>query len=88
MTIRNYRAWVVARLDENGLNVELRGSAAYTDDGRAVTVSVPPASDAELKPVAEALLALLEANQAALERATTLAAANALSVAARMGELK
>ncbi len=87
-TIRNYKSWATARLDESGLTVELHGSAEYTDDGRSVTAAITPAAAEQLAATHLALKVLLENQAAALERATTLAAAEALGVAARMGELK
>jgi hypothetical protein len=87
MTIRDYKYWAEARLDEDGVRVVLRGSAVYTDNGRSVTVELQDV-DLDATAVGAALDAALQEHHDKLEQAITVAAAEALSVAARLGELK
>lgn len=83
--IRNYKSWVTARLDESGVVVSVVGSAEYDKNGRAASIPVPVASE-DMVDVKAALEALLAKYQARAEQAATLAAAQALSAAARLGE--
>jgi len=83
------KIWVIARLDDGGkVAVELRGAMKYADDGRTVTESLEvPADEHEVAEIKGALERLIERYGAKLQKQATVSAANALTVAARLGEI-
>jgi len=84
--IGNYSYWLNVRLDSDGqVAGTLHASAQYTDQ-RSASISTP-ISDEALQALAPQLKELLASSKDQLQLKATLAAAEALGVAAKSGEI-